>query len=175
MRHRMKATLGLLLLACAISGNVLATTIGDVATNLMGPTEIITKLVIVACYIVGLTLVFVAMAQYKIHTQSPKLVPLSTPILLLILGIIALLIPYVTGMFETGNAASHSAGQSEKNNLLPLPGEANLPGLPRPKHKEEPAPTYNEPAPEQAPPPPAAPSSPPPSKGGGWTADPRYQ
>jgi len=86
--------------------------IGDVAETLMGPTEIMTKLILVACYIIGIALLLVAMAQYKIHLQSPKLVPLTTPIALVILGVVALLIPYVTNKFETGNAEKQSTKEA---------------------------------------------------------------
>lgn len=167
MYNKVKVYFGIALLL--ISNCVFANTIGDVATNLMGPTAIVTKLVIVACYVIGLTLIFVALAQYKIHRQSPKLVPLSTPIALLILGTVALLIPYATNNFgETASAAKQDEGQSQKNTLLPLPGEPQLPGLPRPKSREVPAPERS-----KAPPPkPSAPTPPPAS--GGWTSDPRY-
>jgi hypothetical protein len=161
---------GFLALAGALPGAVFATTIGDVATNLMGPTEIVTKLVIVACYVVGLTLIFVAMAQYKIHRQSPKLVPLSTPVALLILGAVALLIPYATNMLEdSASAAKQNAGESERSNILPLPGQADVPGLPKPKPKKS--------APQEPPPPKSADPAPYQGGGGGghWTSDPRYQ
>lgn len=170
MLNRLKTLLGALLLLC--SPSLFATTIGDVATNLMGPTAIVTKLVIVACYVIGLVLVFVAIAQYKIHRQSPKLVPLSTPIALLILGTVALLIPYATNNFgETGSATKGSEGESKRNTALPLPGEAQLPGLPQPKRNEVPGPEPKRVAPSQSTP--AAPPPPPPASGG-WTSDPRY-
>jgi hypothetical protein len=165
MANRIKALLGIFLLLC--SSSVLATTIGDVATNLMGPTAIVTKLVIVACYVIGIVLVFVAIAQFKIHKQSPKLVPLSTPIALLILGTVALLIPYATNnICVTGDATK--GAETKKNTLLPLPGEAQLPGLPQPKRNEAPEP-------KRAAPPPSKPvAPPPPPSSGGWTSDPRY-
>src|SRR5438477_9236985 len=96
--------------------------VGGVAENLLGPTELITKLALLACYIVGAALVMVALAQYKIHRQSPKLVPLSTPITLLILGVIALLIPYGSNMFgESGSAVEQNKGRGAgKENVLPL-------------------------------------------------------
>ena len=94
--------------------------IGDVAQNLMAPTEVVTKLMLVACYVIGVALILVGLAQYKIHLQSPKLVPLTTPIALLILGTVALLIPYVSDKFETGNAQKQNL-TTEKGSVLPLP------------------------------------------------------
>lgn len=125
-------------------------TLGDMAQNLMGPAGIITKVMMMACYLIGTVLIFVAMAQYKQHRQSPKLVPLATPIVMLILGVVALLIPYTTKQFETGSAEQHEAQAPEKSSLpmpnvsgghgptLPLPGGAQAPA---------PAPTENQPPP----------------------------
>lgn len=100
--------------------------LGQISDSLMGPTEIVTKLVLVACYMVGVGLVIFALAQYKQHRQSPKLVPLTTPILLLILGIIALLIPYVTTMSDESGSATEQAKREGKTNpkagaMAPLP------------------------------------------------------
>lgn len=150
--------------------------IGDVANNLMGPTSIVTKFVDIACYIIGLVFIMMSIAQYKIHRQSPKLVPLMTPILLLVLGIIALCIPYVTQKPEaTGKAKIESTEKS----ALPLPTPTQKsPGLPYPpSHKQDTAPPSS--TSEQSETTPASPSSDsdsssPPAGGGGWTSDPKY-
>lgn len=110
--------------------------IGDAAVNLLGPTEIITKLALIACYIVGVALILVSFAQYKIHLQSPKLVPLTTPVLLLVLGIITVFIPYASeNMFgESASAAKQNAGKSKQETVLPLPDiNQKGPVLPIPK------------------------------------------
>jgi hypothetical protein len=154
--------------------------LGDVAQNLMAPTAIVTKLVDVACYMIGIAFVLVSFAQYKIHRQSPKLVPLTTPILLLVLGIVALMIPYTTKVSETG-AAKLEAKQAT---TLPMPTTTtNGPGIPYPPGTQAPS-TGNEAAPASndlnpAPPPPPPPQSVTPdsgttNSGGSWTQDPKY-
>jgi len=128
MQYRFIGVVGIFLSSAVMAD----TTLGDVAQNLLGPTSIVTKVMMLACYLVGAILVFLALAQYKIHRQSPKLVPLATPITMLVLGVVALLIPYVTKQFETGKAPVQS--ESRKSDLLPLPNLSNTRGpvLPAP-------------------------------------------
>ncbi|MBS0289937.1 MAG: hypothetical protein JSS07_07900 [Proteobacteria bacterium] len=142
----------------------MAGSIGDAAENLLGPTSLVTKLVEIGCYVVGLAFVMMSFTQYKIHRQSPKLVPLATPITLLILGLIALLIPYGTKLAETGK----SEIKKEERQALPLPGESPKgPSLPYPTSQQQEQQNTQQPEP----------SSPQPgsSGGGGWTTDPRYR
>jgi hypothetical protein len=161
--------------------------VGDMAENLLVPTAIVTKLVLIACYVIGFIFVFMAMAQYKIHRQSPKLVPLGTPIILLILGIVALLVPYTTNLGNTGKA------EAEVDKGTPLPFETKSPkgpGIPLPPMQkgnhtpppeptpapapDTPAPSPDMPAPDNGPS--VTPEAPPADEGGGsgWTDDPRY-
>ncbi len=145
--------------------------IGDVANNLMGPTSLVTKLVEIGCYVIGLAFVMMSIAQYKIHRQSPKLVPLATPITLLVLGVVALFIPYWTMQTETGKAEV----KSESSSTLPLPGAPTKgSGLPYPPgHSQQeapPLPSSTDQGSTAAPPTPSDSTS-----GGGWTSDPKYQ
>lgn len=111
--------------------------IADVSENLMGPTEIITKLVVIACYIVGVGLIIFALAQYKQHRQSPKLVPLTTPILLLILGVLAIVIPY----FSIISGQSFSASeQAKREGKMPDKSGAFSPNLPDVEKRSRPGP-----------------------------------
>lgn len=149
--------------------------IGAAAQNILVPTEILTKLLLLTCYILGAIFVFMALVQYRIHRQSPKLVPLTTPILLFVLGVICGLIPFTSKIFgETFSAVERSdipkTGDGES--LLPLPEvPARGPLLPVHKQPEEQHET--------------TPSPPPPAEGydmgpsddvnsGHWTSDPRY-
>ena len=127
----LKNVLGLFLLM-AFSVTASAVTVDDVTETLMGPTQMITKLMLAACYIIGVILIFAAMAQYKTHRQSPKLVPLATPIILVVLGVISLLIPYVTKQFETGDATAQEEVNERPRSTLPLPDLNKGPSLPLP-------------------------------------------
>jgi hypothetical protein len=98
--------------------------IGEAAQNILVPTEILTKLLLLTCYILGAIFIFMSFAQYRVHRQSPKLVPLTTPILLFVLGSICALIPFSSKIFgETFSAVERSdvpkTGDGES--LLPLP------------------------------------------------------
>lgn len=120
------------LLALGASSLALASSLEQASQNLMGPTEILTKLVVVACYIVGVALIIFALAQYRQHRQSPKLVPLSTPIILLILGIVAVLIPYISVL----SGQSFSAVERAKEEGQTPDKSGALPPLPQPQQKK---------------------------------------
>lgn len=72
--------------------------------GLMGPVLFLTKLMRYASYAVGGALCLGALAQYRLHRQNPKLTPLFTPILMVILGVILIFLPYISTMF--GNSWS---------------------------------------------------------------------
>lgn len=112
------------------SGALWATNSGSVgaaAERLMTPTEIITKLMLVACYILGVILIVMAVAQYKQHRESPKLVPLTTPIMLVILGVICCLIPYWSTITESFSAVEQAKRQGKQDDRGSLPTPPVLP------------------------------------------------
>ncbi len=166
--HRIKL---LLLLLCILPFNLFAQgSLGDAAENLMGPTSIVMKIVDIACYIIGLVFVMMSIAQYRNHRQNPKLVPLGTPITLVILGIILVMIPYMTKQAETGK---DEIKHETKESPLPLPGqEPKGAGLPYPPgtHEQEQHQEQDMPMPQEE----ATPEAPPAEGGGSWTSDPRY-
>jgi hypothetical protein len=84
--------------------------LGDVANNLLEPTAFLTRFVIFGCYVVGVGFLLAAIMQYRIHVQTPKLVPLTTPVLLLFLAIVLLIMPYAT----THSGTSWSAVEIQK-------------------------------------------------------------
>lgn len=146
------------------------TSLGAAADSLMTPVAIMTKLSLLACYIIGIALILASVAQYKIHRQSPKLVPLTTPITLLLLGLIAVGIPSAANLFGDSYSTEQTRPQGEKTSGIPLPDlDANkgprLPGSQQPKGDSAPPPTVA---------PPAATEPPPTSGGGRWTDDPQY-
>lgn len=148
--------------------------LGEAADSLMTPVSIMTKLALLACYIIGIALLLASIAQYKIHRQSPKLVPLTTPITLLLLGLTAIAIPYASNMFgETYSAEQQKPSQSKSTLDLPDLNASKGPRLPNSRPKPD----------DRATPPPPPPSSstpteppppPPPASGGHWTDDPEY-
>lgn len=69
--------------------------LSDIVSTVMVGGDVLTKLIWAACIIVGLALIAAAFTQFQIHRRNPKLVPLATPVLYLILGIVAIAIPFV--------------------------------------------------------------------------------
>lgn len=98
-----------ILLCVFLAGSVSAeTTLADVSQVLLSGSGILTKVMWAACIIVGILLIAAAFTQFQIHRRNPKLVPLTTPVLYLILGIGAIAIPFierVTGFLEKENQA----------------------------------------------------------------------
>jgi len=79
--------------------------LGDMANTLLVGGGILTKLMWAVCIVVGIALIAAAFTQFQIHRRNPKLVPLTTPVLYLILGIIAIAIPFagqVEGFLSSG-------------------------------------------------------------------------
>ena len=131
MKQIVKVGLGLAL--CAASTSLWAVTLGEASDNLFGPLAVITKLVVLVCYAVGVAFCIGALMQYRQHRRNPKLVPLTTPVLLIILGGMALLLPY----FSTDIINSWSATVQERDdsavenpynpNVIPQPRETRYP------------------------------------------------
>lgn len=69
--------------------------LAHISKNLLVGGHILTKLMWAACIVVGIALIAAAFTQFQIHRRNPKLVPLTTPVLYLILGIVAIAIPFV--------------------------------------------------------------------------------
>lgn len=105
-----KKLLFTLLIICSIClpTLLLASDIGSFAETLRGPTTIVTQMLVYACYIVGVVFCFMAIAQYKVHRESPKLVPLSTPVMLFLFGLVLVLLPYLSTLFNSGSALEYS-------------------------------------------------------------------
>jgi len=91
-----------------INFNALAMDVDSVVQNLLGPTTIVTQILVYACYIVGAIFCLMAIAQYKVHRDSPKLVPLSTPIMLVFFGLALILLPYLSSLFNSGSVLEYS-------------------------------------------------------------------
>ena len=79
--------------------------LGDMAGNIYGGASILTRVMWAACMIVGVVLFLTAFTQYQTHRRNPKLVPLTTTITYLILGIVAFAIPFLEEVFSFEDSA----------------------------------------------------------------------
>lgn len=81
------------------TGTVLAASDGvplsDVVGTMLVGGDVLSKLMWAVCIVVGVALIAAAFTQFQIHRRNPKLVPLTTPVLYLILGICAIALPFI--------------------------------------------------------------------------------
>lgn len=85
----------LCMLSCAAFAEQ-AVTVDDVVTNLFGPTIALGRMMHALFFCAGVGFVVGAMIQYKAHRDNPSQVRISTPILLLILGLVLLIVPLLS-------------------------------------------------------------------------------
>lgn len=97
--------------------------LGDVADNLYEPVAVVNMMIEWACYVVGIALMIGSILQYRIHRQNPKLTPLFTPILMLLIGIVIVLIPH----FSVLPKESWSPKLPENNGNASAPRSLNEP------------------------------------------------
>jgi len=103
----------------------------DAVNTLLIGGDVLTKVMWAACIIVGIALIAAGFTQFQIHRRNPKLVPLTTPIMYLILGVAAISLPFIDTIndfispkhigLKTGPAKSHNRGV----NSAPAPSNPN--------------------------------------------------
>ena len=86
--------------AWAVSG------IGGVAANVTTNLTNIAKLITAGSYVAGMAFAVGAIAKFKQHKENPQQMPLSTPIVLLFIGIALIFIPAI---FKTGGGTLFGA------------------------------------------------------------------
>ena len=73
-----------------------AETLGEVSeTVIKGPFQIIVEFIDDAFYIAGIVLLIAAIHQFKRHRQCPQEIPISTPIVYLLLALVLILLPLI--------------------------------------------------------------------------------
>lgn len=80
--------------------------IGGVANNLMEPVTILANFIGTIAIIIGISFLFAAFVKYMQHRVNPLAVPISTVVLLLVMGICLLLIPFLYKLTTSGFALS---------------------------------------------------------------------
>lgn len=76
--------------------------IGQVASNLLVPVTVASSFLSGASIVIGVISLFSAFLRYMQHRINPLAQPISTVILLLLLGVILLLLPLVYKLTESG-------------------------------------------------------------------------
>jgi hypothetical protein len=85
----------------------LAANIGAAAESALEPVGFLSSFISNMCYVIAVVLIVGSFMQYKRHRDNPTEVRLSTPVMLLLLGLIIGAIPllpqYLSNRFGTGN------------------------------------------------------------------------
>lgn len=71
-----------------------AITMSQVSDNLMVPAAMLSGLMSIACYIVGICMTFGAMMQYQVYRANPKIAPLGKILFVAATAIALLILPY---------------------------------------------------------------------------------
>ena len=69
---------------------------GGVAEELMAPVGLMADFTYSACIVVGASFLFASLIKYIEHRRSPLMVPISTPVFLLIAGLVLVLMPFLS-------------------------------------------------------------------------------
>lgn len=83
------------LLPSVVLAEVHGTKLSEVVSTLAVGGDVLSKVMWAASIIVGIALIAAGFTQFQIHRRNPKLVPLTTPVMYLILGVAAVAIPFV--------------------------------------------------------------------------------
>lgn len=72
-----------------------ALSLGDMANWMMGPVNGLGKVFGYICLIGGIGMILGALLQYKAHRENPSQVRLTTPVFLLVVGVILIILPLI--------------------------------------------------------------------------------
>ena len=108
----------------AAGGNV---SLGDIATNIMESFQNLGKLMLAIAYLSGFSFTISSIFKFKQHKDNPTQIPVSTPLALLIVGIMLIFLPGIiepTGytIFGTGTDLKGMAGGFKGGGAEHIPG-----------------------------------------------------
>jgi len=93
--------IGMLLLVCPVLSQA-----RDVSNNVLTLFSHINSFFTSACYIVGVGLIIGAFIQYQDHKRNRLQVPISRPIMFLVLGVVIIIIPLIGQLSVGGQVAT---------------------------------------------------------------------
>lgn len=76
--------------------------IGVLANNLLLPVSVVSTFLDYASIIIGLTCIFAGIIRYAQYRVNPLMSPISSVILLLVIGAILIAFPYIYAITESG-------------------------------------------------------------------------
>lgn len=78
-----------------VSSGYAGVSLGEMANNVLGPMNGLGKLLGYVCILGGIGMLFGAILQYKAHRENPSQVRLTTPVFLVVVGIVLLILPFI--------------------------------------------------------------------------------
>jgi intracellular multiplication protein IcmD len=101
--------------------------LGDIAKNIMKSFQDLGKLMLAIAYLSGFGFTISAIFKFKQHKDNPTQIPVSTPLALLIVGIVLIFLPGIikpTGytIFGTGATLEDMAGGFQGGGAEKIPG-----------------------------------------------------
>ncbi|CDZ76923.1 hypothetical protein BN59_01202 [Legionella massiliensis] len=91
-------TWGLSFILVAIAGEVMATSLGGMASSITGSIGSISKLVTAGSYVAGLGFSLGAIMKFKAHKDNPTQIPIGTPLALTFIAAALLFLPSILGV-----------------------------------------------------------------------------
>lgn len=79
----------------------MAASLGTVADNMLAGVRGLNSVLIAICFVAGVGFCIGGLIQYKYHRDNPQQVRLSTPIVLLVLGVCFISIPLISMLSES--------------------------------------------------------------------------
>ena len=104
-----------LLLSCLAPEIVQALTLGEVIENSLGPVTIVTKMIFLACYVIGIFFLVSAVMQYQMFRSNPKIAPLTRILLLAFFGVLFVALPILSVKMGTEQSWSATEMTSKHN------------------------------------------------------------
>jgi hypothetical protein len=92
----------LLALGISVSAHVASLGIGQIANNMMEPVSVLANFIGSIAITLGLTFQFAAVFKYMQHRVNPLAVPISTVVILIIMGVLLLALPFAYKISEAG-------------------------------------------------------------------------
>lgn len=91
-----------LLIPCKLFASPTAQGFGDIASNMLEPVGILSDFIGTASIIVGMCAIFAGFFRYMEYRKNPLVSPISTVILLIVIGVILVSLPFIYRLTESG-------------------------------------------------------------------------
>jgi len=117
-------------LVLVLAGSAFASDLGTAADAIFVPVAFLTVMMRYAAYATGIALVLGSFMQFRTHIENPKVIPLLTPIFMLLTGVVLILLPYLSVMpgnswsaevqVKTGNQGEIQEGNTTTTRGAPV-------------------------------------------------------